>query len=82
MKDPQEDCFKRASSAFDDRILQKKETNIFNIKKKIERFLKNKTNNPLQVYETFYNGKPYDFIGHQCKEVDLNKGILDIFLAT
>ena len=50
MKDAQEDCFKRASSAFDDRILQKKETNIFNIKKTIERFLKNKTNNPLQVY--------------------------------
>ena len=52
------------------------------LKKTIERFLKNKTNNPLQVYETFYNGNPYDFIGHQCKEVDLNKGILDIFLAT
>ena len=44
--------------------------------------MKSKTNNPLQVYETFYNSKPCDFIGDQCNEVDLNKGILDIFLRT
>ena len=54
----------------------------YSVLKKVERFLKNKTNNPLQVYEIFYNGKPYGFIEHQCNEVDLKKGILDIFLAT
>ena len=47
--------------------------------KKSWRFLKNKTNNPLQVYETFNNSKPCDFIGDQCNEVGLNEGILDIF---
>ena len=54
----------------------------YSVLKKVERFLKNKTNNPLQVYEIFYNGKPYGFIEHQCNKVDLKKGILDIFLAT
>ena len=54
---------------------------IFNIKK-ANRFLKNKTNNPLQDYETFYSSKPCDFIGDQCSEVGLNEGILDIFLTT
>ena len=44
--------------------------------------MKNKINNPLQVYETFYNCKPCDFIGHQCNEVGLNEDILDIFLTT
>ena len=44
--------------------------------------MKNKTNNPLQVYENFYNGTPCDFIGDQCNEVDLNEGILNIFLTT
>ena len=43
--------------------------------------MKNKTNNPLQVYKTFYNRKPCDFIGDQCNEVGLNEGILDIFLT-
>ena len=44
--------------------------------------MKNKTNNPLQVYETFYNCKPCDFIGDQCNEVGLNEGILNIFQTT
>ena len=44
--------------------------------------MKNKTNNPLQVYETFYDCKPCDFIGNQCNEVGLNEGILNIFLTT
>ena len=44
--------------------------------------MKNKTNNSLQVYETFYNCKPCDFIGDQCNEVGLNEGILNIFLTT
>ena len=44
--------------------------------------MKNKTNNPLQIYETFYNCKPCDFIGDQCNEVGLNEGILNIFLTT
>ena len=44
--------------------------------------MKNKANNPLQVYETFYNCKPCDFTGDQCNEVGLNQGILDIFLTT
>ena len=44
--------------------------------------MKNKTNNPLQVYKTFYNSKPRDFIGDQCNEVGLNEGILNIFLTT
>ena len=44
--------------------------------------MKNKTNNPLQVYETFYDCKPCDFIGNQCNEVVLNEGILNIFLTT
>ena len=47
--------------------------------KKSWRFLKNKTNNHLQVYETFSNSKPCDFIGDQCNEIGLNEGILDIF---
>ena len=54
----------------------------YSILKKVDRFLKNKTNNPLQVYETFYNCKPCDFIGNQCNEVGLNEGILNIFLTT
>ena len=49
---------------------------------KKNRFLKNKTNNPLQVYETFYDCRPCDFIGNQCNEVGLNEGILNIFLTT
>ena len=48
----------------------------------MDRFLKNKTNNPLQVYETFYDGKSCGFIGDKCNEVDLNEGILNIFLTT
>ena len=44
--------------------------------------MKNKNNNPLQVYETFYNSKQCDFIGDQCNEVGLNKRIIDTFLAT
>ena len=44
--------------------------------------MQNKNNNPLQVYGTFYNCKPCDFIGDQCNEVALNEGILDIFLTT
>ena len=60
----------------------KKETKIFNIKKRVDRLLKNKTNNPLQIYETFYNCKPCDFIGDQCNEVGLNEDILNIFLTT
>ena len=44
--------------------------------------MKNKTNNPLQVYETFYNCKPCNFVGDQCNEVRLNKVILNIFLTT
>ena len=48
----------------------------------MDRFLKNKTNNPLQVYETFYNGKPCEFIGDQCNKVGLNEDILNIFLTT
>ena len=57
---------------------RKKRNNIFNIKK-VDGFVKNKTNNALQVYETFYNKKPFDFIGDLCTEAGLNKGILDIF---
>ena len=60
----------------------KKETKIFSIKKKVDRFLKNKANNPLQVYEAFYNCKPCDFIGDQCNETGLNEGILNIFQTT
>ena len=44
--------------------------------------MKNKTNNLMQVYETFYNCKPCDFIGDQCNEVGLNEGILNIFQTT
>ena len=44
--------------------------------------LKNKTNNPLQVYERFCNCKPRNFILGQCNEVGLNEGILNIFLTT
>ena len=36
----------------------------------------------MQIYETFYNCKPCDFIGDQCNEVGLNEGILNIFLTT
>ena len=60
----------------------KKETKIFNIKKKVDRFSKNKINNPLQVYEAFYNCKPCEFTGDQCNEVGLNEGILNIFQTT
>ena len=44
--------------------------------------MKNKTNNPLQVYETFCNYKQCDFIGDQFNEVALNEGILKMFLKT
>ena len=50
--------------------------------KKVDRFLKNKTNNPLQVYETFNDSKSCDFTGDQCNEVGLNEGPLDILLTT
>ena len=60
----------------------KKETKIFNIKKKVDRFSKNKINNPLHVYEAFYNCKPCEFTGDQCNEVGLNEGILNIFQTT
>ena len=48
----------------------------------MDRFLKNKTNNPFQVYDTFYYCKPCDFIGDQCNEVGLNEGILNLFQTT
>ena len=35
----------------------------------------------MQVYETFYNCKPCDFIGDQCNEGDLKEGILYVFLT-
>ena len=82
VKDTQEHCVKRALFALDDRKLLKKETKIFNIKKKVDRFLKNKINNPWQACETSYNCKPCDFIGGQFNEVGLNEGILNIFLTT
>ena len=63
-----------------DRTLLKKETK-YPILQKFDIFLKNKANNPLQVYETFYSSKQYAFIRHQCNEAGLNKGILDIFLT-
>ena len=44
--------------------------------------MKNKTNNPLQIYETLYNCKTCDFFGDQCNEVGLNEDILNIFLTT
>ena len=44
--------------------------------------MKNKTDNPLQVYETFYNSKPCDVTENQCNEVGLNEGILNIFQTT
>ena len=40
--------------------------------KNVDRFFKN---NPLQIYETFYNCKTCDFFGHQCNEVGLNEDI-------
>ena len=82
VKDTKENCVKRALFVLDDRILLKKETKIFNIKKKVDRFSKNKINNPLQVYEAFYNCKPCEFTGDQCNEVGLNEGILNIFQTT
>ena len=36
----------------------------------------------MQVYEKFYNCKPFDFIGNQLNEVGLNKDILNIFQTT
>ena len=45
------------------------------ILKNVDRFLKNKTNNPLQIFETFYNCKTCDFFGGQCNEVGLNEDI-------
>ena len=51
--DTQESCIKRALFALDDMMLLQKETKIFNIKEKVDSFLKNKTNNSLQVYQTF-----------------------------
>ena len=81
-KDTLEICVKRTLFALDDRIFLKKERKMFNIKKKVDRFFKSKTNNPLQLYETFYNSKACDFIGDQFNELCLNKGILDIFLTS
>ena len=50
--------------------------------KKGDRILNNKTNNPLEVYETFYNCKPCGFIGDQRNEIGLNEGILNIIITT
>ena len=81
VKDTQENCVKRAYLLWMTRYCWKKKQK-YSILKKVDRFLKNKTNNPLQVYETFYNCKPCDFIGDQCNEVGLNEGILNIFQTT
>ena len=56
VKDTQENSLKRALFALNDRILLSKKQK-YSILKKIDRFLKNKANNLLQVYETFYNIK-------------------------
>ena len=56
VKDTQENSLKRALFALNDRILLSKKQKC-SILKKIDRFLKNKANNLLQVYETFYNIK-------------------------
>ena len=57
------------------------ETKIFNIKKKVDRYLKNEHNNPCKIYERFYCGKPCDFIGNKSNNVGLNKVIIDNILT-
>ena len=62
VKDTQEIVLKELYLLYIIGYCWKKKTKIFNIKKRVDGFLKNKTNNPFQIYETFYNCKPCDIL--------------------
>ena len=78
VEDTQENCVRRALFGLDDNIVLRAETKIFNIKKKVDRYLKNENNDPCKIYEGFYCGKPCDSIGNKCNNAGLNKVIIDI----
>ena len=77
VEDTQENCVRRALFGLDDNIVLRAETKIFNIKKKVDRYLENENNDPCKVYEGFYCGEPCDFIDNKCNNTGLNKVIID-----
>ena len=81
VEDTQENCVRRALFGLDDNIVLRAETKIFNIKKKVDRYLKNENNDPCKIYEGFYCGKPCNFIGNKCNNAGLNKVIIDNILT-
>ena len=76
VEDTQENYVRRALFGLDDNIVLRAETKIFDIKKKVDRYLKNENNDSCKVYEGFYCGKPCDFIGNKCHNTGLNKVII------
>ena len=81
VEDTQEKYVRRASFGLDDNIVLRAETKIFNIKKKFDRYLKNENNDPCNIYEGLYCGKPCDFIGDKCNNAGLNKVIIDSIIT-
>ena len=49
VEDTQENCVRRALFGLDDNIVLRAETKIFNIKKKVDRYLKNENNDPCKI---------------------------------
>ena len=78
VKDTQENCVRRALFGLDNNIVLRAETKIFSIKKKVDKYLKNKNIDPCKIYEGLYCDKPCDFIGNKCYNAALNKVIIDI----
>ena len=50
IEDTQENCIRRALFGLDDNIVLRAETKTFNIKKKVDRYLKHKNNDPCKIY--------------------------------
>ena len=78
VEDTQENCVRRALFDLDNNIVLRAETKIFNIQKKVDKYLKNKNNDPCKIYEGLYCDKPCDFIDNKCNNAGLNKVIIDI----
>ena len=81
VEDTQKNCVRRALFGLDDNIVLRAETKKFSSKKKVNRYLKNKNNDPCKIYEGLYCDKPCDFIGNKCNNVGLNKVIIDNILT-
>ena len=66
VEDTQKNCVRRALFGLDNNTVLRAEAKIFNIKKKVDSYLKTKNNDPCKICEGFYCGKACDFNGNKC----------------